>query len=68
MDRLISWQRNGDGDIFQRRRNSLNKRDAADRNNSARNIEDSITASRQKVVSKYESDEEEDSTDDDDWD
>ena len=68
VDRLISSMRNGDGDIFQRRRNSLNKRDAADRNNSAGNIEDSITALRQKVASKYESDEEEDSTDDDDWD
>ena len=68
VDRLISSMRNGDGDIFQRRRNSLNKRDAADRNNSAGNIEDSITALRQKVASKYESDEDEDSTDDDDWD
>ena len=68
VDRLISSMRNGDGDVFQRRRNSLsNSKD--DRKSSPGNIEESLAALREKVGSKFESDEDsDDSTDDDDWD
>ena len=71
VDRLLSSMRNGDGDMFKRRRDSMNKRKTAMADNrvGSASIEDSIAVLRQKVASKWDSDEDgsSDSTDDE-WD
>ena len=63
--------RHGDGGMFKRRRDSMNKRKIAmeDSRVSSSSIEESIAVLRQKVASKWDSDEDasSDSTDDE-WD
>ena len=71
VDRLLNSMRQGDGDMFKRRRDSMNKRKIAmeDSRVSSSSIEESIAVLRQKVASKWDSDEDasSDSTDDE-WD
>ena len=71
VDRLLNSMRHGDGDMFKRRRDSMNKRKIAmeDSRVSSSSIEESIAVLRQKVASKWDSDEDasSDSTDDE-WD